>query len=390
MGADRCLGGHGRVLTRGGHRRLLTRPEAAALLVAAIAAAGGCSSGSSTGQMAQGGTESVLATAGGDSVGPGSGGTQGNVPSGGSGPASAGGTQSVSSGGTQSVSSGGTQSVSTGGTQSVFTGGTQSVPTGGTQSVSTGGTQSVSSGGTQSVSTGGSQSISTGGTQWFVTGGTASQTGGASSTGGTTATGGSGSVTTSCSSVGGGTCPSSFTCHDGSQPGSGMCGCYTVSGLGERKAAVLDSGARQGLDSALVRYMLASAMMETDTYNTSYPAGDGKTGGSSCWGLCKQNWDMIRECHPPWNSLGQNDYNTGAQLNSDLDLDVLVYVECREYYGDKWWAGHRNGWAGLNVDSNTPDIQNFKAAMDWTDRMLEGHECDDVRFWADVQPIIIR
>ena len=112
--------------------------------------------------------------------------------------------------------------------------------------------------------------------------------------------GGSSTSTTSCSTTGGGTCPSSFTCHDGSQPGGGSCGCYTVSGLGDRKAAILDSGARQGLDSALVRYMLASAMMETETFSTDYAYGDNKTQGSSCWGLCKQNWDMIRTCHPAW------------------------------------------------------------------------------------------
>ena len=44
----------------------------------------------------------------------------------------------------------------------------------------------------------------------------------------------------------------------------------------------------------------------------------------------------------------------------------------------------------MNVDPNTADIQNFKAAMDWTyDQLVQGdHFCDDVRFWANVQPII--
>jgi hypothetical protein len=343
-----------------------------ALLVAALGAAlGGCSSGGGTIIVAQGGTDSVAGAGASAAVTPGTGGA------------------TSSSGGTNDSSA-----------------------TGGVDSVGTGGTGNLTGldlyGTCYPVCASAASDDDGDGWGWeneascLVAGSEAAEpgtpcdpggspaTGGSPAAGGTTGSGGSSSTTTSCSTTGGGTCPSSFTCHDGSQPGPDTCGCYSVSGLGDRKAAILDSGARQALNSALVQYMLASAMMETEGFSTDYPYGDNKTGGSSCWGLCKQNWDMLRECHPPWNSLGQGDYATGAQLNSDLDLDVLVYAECREYYGDLWWAGHRNGWAGLHQDSNTPDIQNFKAAMDWSDRMLAGHECDDLRFWANVQPIIIR
>jgi len=137
--------------------------------------------------------------------------------------------------------------------------------------------------------------------------------------------------------------------------------------------------------------MLASAMMETEMMDTNYAYGDNKTGDSWNGGTCKQNWGTMRECWTPWNGLGPNDYAQADSINSDRGLDVQVYSACCSYFGANWWAGHRNGASGL-MNPNTADINNFKAAMDWTyDRIQEGdHFCDDVRFWAMVQPIIIR
>ena len=141
-------------------------------------------------------------------------------------------------------------------------------------------------------------------------------------------------------------------------------------------------------------YMLASAMMETETMDANsyplgdvYPGGEAKTGDAFNAGVCKQNWGMIRECYGPWQSLGSNDYMTAAAMNDDVALDVAVYQACRSMYGQDWWAGHRNGAAGL-ANPNTQDIQNFKAAMDWTDQRLAGHEKDDVRFWVSVPAIL--
>jgi hypothetical protein len=74
-------------------------------------------------------------------------------------------------------------------------------------------------------------------------------------------------------------------------------------------------------------------------------------------------------------------------MNDDRALDVQVYDECRAQFGDSWWGGHRNGASGL-MNPNTQDIQNFKAAMDWTFEQLPGHETDDVRFWVSVPAII--
>jgi len=214
-----------------------------------------------------------------------------------------------------------------------------------------------------------------------ATGGTAT---GGKATGGT-ATGGSGSST--CSTVGGGKCPTSLTCPTGAS-GTITCGCYTVSGLGANKKALLDAGASQ------MPYVLASAMLETETMLTSsYAVGDGKTGDSFNAGVCKQNWGMIRTCHPAWNGLGASSYQTCTAMNGDnatsRALDVQVYIECRNYYGNNWWAGHRNGSSGLS-NPNTADIQNFKAGMDWSNTQIQnGHLCDDVRFWVNLPAIIL-
>jgi hypothetical protein len=156
------------------------------------------------------------------------------------------------------------------------------------------------------------------------------------------------------------------------------CGCYTVSGLSANKVALRNAGASQ--------YMLASAMMETELMNTSYPYGDNKTGDSFNAGVAKQNWYMMRQCHSAWSNLGSGDYATSAAMNSSRSLDVQVYSECRSHFGDSWWAGHRNGASGIN-NPNTQDIRNFRAATDWTNSMLSGHLTDDVRFWVDVPAI---
>jgi hypothetical protein len=315
-----------------------------------------------------------------------------------------GGTVSTTGGnpGTGGDASGGTSS-STGGSTSTGTGGQASGgrPSGGANSGGTAtggmGTGGSASGGkaTGGMGTGGSASggkatggMGTGGSAsgGKATGGTAT---GGRATGGT-ATGGTGtggSSSSTCSTTGGGKCPTSLTCPTGAS-GTITCGCYTVSGLGATKKALLDAGASQ------MPYFLASAMLETETMLTSsYAVGDGKTGDSFNAGVCKQNWGMIRTCHPAWNGLGASSYQTCTAMNGDnatsRALDVQVYIECRNHYGNNWWAGHRNGSAGLS-NPNTADIQNFKAGMDWTWTQIQnGHLCDDVRFWVNLPAIII-
>ena len=175
------------------------------------------------------------------------------------------------------------------------------------------------------------------------------------------------------SSSGGGSCPSSLSCPSGMS-----CGCYTVSGLGSNKNSYRNSGAE--------RSFLASAMMETEQMTTNYTYGDGKTGDSFNAGACKQNWGMMRQCHSAWNQYGSGDYAVSAAMNSNKGLDVQVYYECRNYYGDNWFAGHRNGASGLS-NPNTQDINNFKSAYNWTYNHIAGHETDDVRFWVSVPAI---
>lgn len=174
-----------------------------------------------------------------------------------------------------------------------------------------------------------------------------------------------------------GECPRVLTC-----PVAGgmtlQCGCTWIDGLAERKAQILATAGAS-------RYFLASAMMETANLRADYTLGDGKTGDAFNAGLAKQNWGMIRRCHTEWNSQTAAQFSTSAALNMDLALDVRVYNECRAQFGTGWWSGHRNGVN--NVGTDTPDIQRFKAAMDWTDLMLATHLMDDVRFWVAVPAI---
>ncbi|MDR7092127.1 carbohydrate-binding domain-containing protein [Cellvibrio fibrivorans] len=174
-------------------------------------------------------------------------------------------------------------------------------------------------------------------------------------------------------SCGTGSCPTSLSCPSGMS-----CGCYTVSGLGANKQAYNNAGAN--------RSFLASAMMETEQMNTSYAYGDNKTGDAFNAGAAKQNWGMMRQCHSAWRSYGSNDYAVSSALNNSRSMDVQIYNECRNYYGDQWFAGHRNGSSGLS-NSNTQDINNFREGYNWTYNQLAGHECDDVRFWVSIPAI---
>ena len=175
------------------------------------------------------------------------------------------------------------------------------------------------------------------------------------------------------SSCGTGSCPGSLNCPSGMN-----CGCYTVSGLGANKQAYLNAGAD--------RRFLASAMMETERMDTNYAYGDNKTGDAFNAGATKQNWGMMRQCHAEWRGYSANDYAVSAAMNSSRSLDVQVYNECRNYYGNQWFAGHRNGSSGL-ANPNTQDINNFRTGYEWTYNQLAGHECDDVRFWVDIPAI---
>jgi hypothetical protein len=76
-------------------------------------------------------------------------------------------------------------------------------------------------------------------------------------------------------------------------------------------------------------------------------------------------------------------------MNTDRALDVTVYNECRSMFGASWMAGHRNGSSGL-ANPNTPDIQLFVDASNWTHSMIDCHLTDDVRFWVIVPAIFVR
>jgi hypothetical protein len=162
------------------------------------------------------------------------------------------------------------------------------------------------------------------------------------------------------------------------------CRCGFRDGFAERRQVIMSApGATQ--------YFLASAMMETATLSADYPLGDvfpngmQKTGDAFNAGIAKQNWGMLRLCHPAWRGLAAGSFMTGAELNANLALDIQVYNECRQMFGDDWWSGHRLG--ANNLGNDGPDVQRFRAAMDWTNTMLTGHLADDVFFYVVVPAI---
>ncbi|KAL3467186.1 hypothetical protein BJX64DRAFT_283911 [Aspergillus heterothallicus] len=161
-------------------------------------------------------------------------------------------------------------------------------------------------------------------------------------------------------------------------------GSYTVSGLGQRKQAILNAGGNT-LD-------LAIAMLETEGMKTDYTYGDGKTYDAANFGLFKQNWGMLRVCATRYGLAGQpeSNWNNGAILNSNVYADVASRWDCQGYYGvDKWFAGHRNGASGLS-NPNTDDINKYKNAVYWIQQQIDSnsaYKSDDTRFWVDVEAI---
>lgn len=163
----------------------------------------------------------------------------------------------------------------------------------------------------------------------------------------------------------------------------GESGRQTVTGLGDRKQEILKRGGTV-LDMAV-------AMLETDTMRADfYPYGDGKTGDAANFGIFKQNWLMIRtSASQLFKGLGESDWKKGDVLNGDLSLDIQVLRASQWYYGDKWFAGHRNGATGL-ITPNTPDINNYKRAVYWIRSQINSdprYLRDVTRFWVKVPPI---
>ncbi|KAL6230949.1 hypothetical protein BDW75DRAFT_233999 [Aspergillus navahoensis] len=142
----------------------------------------------------------------------------------------------------------------------------------------------------------------------------------------------------------------------------------TVSGLGQRKQAILNAGGIYG---------------------------DGKTYDAANFGLFKQNWGMLRVCASRYGFAGQSqgDWNNGALLKTSLTVLVLTSGpvasrwDCQNYYGlDVWFSGHRNGATGLS-NPYTEDITNYKNAAYWIQQQIDSNSAylsDDTRFWVDV------
>ncbi|KAF7597386.1 hypothetical protein BBP40_006328 [Aspergillus hancockii] len=163
----------------------------------------------------------------------------------------------------------------------------------------------------------------------------------------------------------------------------GRRGNSTVKRLGERKQEIIKAGGNT-MD-------LAIAMLENDHMDPStYPYGDGKTGDATNFGIFKQNWMMLRTSASEFLGQKPEDVKHGDVLNTDLGKDIKARHDGEKKYGfDTWYAGHRNGQAGLDKP-NTPDINNYKSAVKWIKSQIESdkkYESDDTRFWVDVVAI---
>lgn len=195
----------------------------------------------------------------------------------------------------------------------------------------------------------------------------------------------------------------------------GQTGSYTVSGLGARKQQLLNCGATV-LDLAiamlefvnflwtvfLVQILIQVAYFpRTERMSTDYTYGDGKSSDSANFVSTVLFWPSLpadayyRACSSRTGAcsaaalegtgerprmlklqsqvrirsdgvigLARSDYNTGAELNSNLCLDISSRHESMNYYGEgkpalttihlpsnprgfirigTWFAGHRNG-----------------------------------------------
>lgn len=101
---------------------------------------------------------------------------------------------------------------------------------------------------------------------------------------------------------------------------------------------------------------------------------------------------MIRSTSSTFSGQSESQYNNGAQLNKNLNLDVTTRKNAQNYYGwDKWAGGHRNGQTGLN-NPNTNDINLYKTAVLWIQKQLDSNSkylSDDTRFGCSLQCSIL-
>jgi hypothetical protein len=165
-------------------------------------------------------------------------------------------------------------------------------------------------------------------------------------------------------------------------PTGTTCGSYQVGGLGGRKQQVRNAGGNV-LD-------LAVAMLEAENMGTNYAYGDNKTNDSANFGIFKQNWLMMRSACSQFAGQSTSQWNNGSALNSNLSQDVTCLHQSQNHYGlNTWFAGHRNGAAGLS-NPNTADINAYHTAVNWIrDRLTSSsvNLTNDTRYWVNVPPI---
>jgi hypothetical protein len=166
-------------------------------------------------------------------------------------------------------------------------------------------------------------------------------------------------------------------------PGSDSCGSYTVnSQYATNKHSVLSSGGNTT--------WLAVGMEETNTLDSNYTYGDGKTGDGANFGYMKDNWYSYRTAVPQFSGQSSSQYNNGAVANGNYGNANSFANDIVSHYGwTGYWELHRDGQSGLN--GWTSDINNYYQAIQWIASQINSnyskYTTDQTRFWVSVPAI---
>jgi len=161
------------------------------------------------------------------------------------------------------------------------------------------------------------------------------------------------------------------------------CGSYTVNAQYEaNKKSVLAAGGSVT--------EMAIGMLETDTMDSDYTYGDGKTGDSANFGFMKNNWYMYRTAVSNFKGQSASQYNNGAVANGNYGDDINFCNQCINYFGwTSFWEVQRGGQSRIG-DWNA-DTAEYYNAVNWIQGQINSnyslYTTNETRFWADVPAI---
>jgi hypothetical protein len=161
------------------------------------------------------------------------------------------------------------------------------------------------------------------------------------------------------------------------------CGSYTVNAqYATNKHSVLSAGGSVT--------WLAIGMLETNTLDSNYTYGDGKTGDSANFGFMKNNWYMYRVSVSNFKGQSSSQYNNGAIANGNYGNAVNFANQCVSHFGwTSFWEVQRGGQGRIgNWNADTAEYYN---GVNWIQGQINSnyskYSTDQTRFWADVPAI---